>query len=131
MRKKRYMTLLEIMIVILLIGVITSVVGYNMKGSLEKGKIFKTKMAKKQIEDILLLAVSSGADIDYVVTHYEAVIKESGLAKNSEKIIKDGWDEDFTITTNKDKTDIIATSKKLKEYQKKRKKELNLEEDDY
>ena len=53
MRKKNFLTLLEIMIVIALITIIGGVLGYNMKGSLEKGKAFKTEQAIKQIDDIL------------------------------------------------------------------------------
>ena len=42
MQKKRALTLLEIMIVIVLIGIIGSVIGVNMKGSLDAGKAFKS-----------------------------------------------------------------------------------------
>ena len=52
--KKRSVTLLEMMIVITLIGLIASVIGYNMKGSLDRGKAFKTEESQKQIKDILL-----------------------------------------------------------------------------
>ena len=45
-KKKQYaLTLIEIMIVIVLIGLIGSVIGANMKGSLDEGKAFKTKYA--------------------------------------------------------------------------------------
>ena len=62
--KKRYITLLEIMIVIFLIGIIGSVIGYNMKGSIDKGKVFRTQESIKQVHDILLLEIAEGASID-------------------------------------------------------------------
>ena len=48
MRKKRAITLLEIMIVILLIGLIGGVVSYNLKGTLDKGKAFASKEGAKK-----------------------------------------------------------------------------------
>lgn len=121
MIKKRHITLLEIMIVILLIGIITSVVGYNVKGSLDKGKIFKTQQAQNQIKELLLLEVAKGANIDEVVKNPEKYLIESGLPKDVSALLKDGWNEDFLIKTNKSKTDIIVTSKNLKKIEKKNK----------
>ena len=119
MIKKRYITLLEIMIVILLIGIITSVVGYNVKGSLDKGKIFKTKQAQMQIRELLLLEVAKGAKIGEVVKNPEKYLKESGLPKDVSVLLKDGWNDNFEIKADKNKTDIIVTSKNLKEIEKK------------
>jgi len=118
MRKKRYITLLEIMIVILLIGIITSVVGYNVKGSLEKGKIFKSRQAQKQIKDLLLLEVASGTNIDEVVSNPEKYLAESGLPKDPKDLINDGWGDRFQIKATRDKTDIEVTSKKMQKYDK-------------
>jgi len=132
MRKKRYITLLEIMIVILLIGIITSVVGYNVKGSLEKGKIFKTQQAQAQIKELLLLEVAKGANIDDVVKNPKKYLKDSGLPKNISSLLKDGWNEDFQIKTNKNKTDIIVTSKNLQKFDKEHKKiSEEIDEEDY
>lgn len=98
--KKRALTLLEIMIVIFLIGLIGSVIGYNMKGSLDEGKYFKSKHAAKQVRDILLLEVAKGTPRDDVIDikKAEKILKESGLVKNPEKLLKDGWGTTFTIT---------------------------------
>ncbi|NGX28681.1 MAG: hypothetical protein K940chlam1_00865, partial [Candidatus Anoxychlamydiales bacterium] len=91
MRKKRPITLLEIMVVILLIGIITSVVGYNVKGSLEKGKVFKTKQAKMQIVDLLTLETAKGSNMDDVVKNPQKYLKNSGMAKDVDKLLVDGW----------------------------------------
>lgn len=113
MVKKRYITLLEIMIVILLIGIITSVVGYNVKGSLEKGKVFKTQQAQTQIRELLLLEVARGTNIEDVVKDPKKYLKESGLVRDIASLLKDGWNEPFEIKTNVHKTDIIVISPHL------------------
>lgn len=118
MKKKRFITLLEIMIVILLIGIISSVVGYNVKGSLDKGKVFKTEQAQVQIRELLLLETAKGANIDDVVKNPAKYLKESGLSKDVSVLLKDGWNEAFQISADKSKTDILVTSKNLERYQK-------------
>ena len=56
--KRRYITLIEIMIVMFLIALITGVVAYNYRGSLDEGKAFKTRAAIDKLETILNLKVS-------------------------------------------------------------------------
>ena len=126
--KKRYITLLEIMIVVLLIGIISSVIGYNVKGSLNKGKAFKTQMAQKQIKDILYLSISEGKKIDDVTKNHKQYLKDSGLVKSIDNLLKDGWGEGFIIKN--DKNNILVKSKKLEEYLKKHNKSIELEEDE-
>lgn len=129
MRKKRYVTLLEIMVVILLIGIITSVVGYNVKGSLEKGKVFKTKQAKRQIEDLLTLEVAKGTDIDTVVKNYKKYLENSGMAKDVDKLITDGWNTPFEVTHKNGK--IVVTSKNLAKYKKEHDIDQAKDDDEY
>ncbi|NGX63323.1 MAG: hypothetical protein KR126chlam6_00731 [Candidatus Anoxychlamydiales bacterium] len=125
MRKKRYMSLLEIMIVILLIGIITSVVGFNVKGSLEKGKVFKTEQAQNQIRDLLLLEVSEGTAMDVVVRDPETYLKKSGIIKNEKTFMTDGWNERFIIEATKNGSDIKVTSKRLENYNRKNNRNSN------
>jgi len=96
--KKRAMTLLEMMIVIFLIGTILSVIAYNMKGSLDKGKAFKTEQAISQIKDILELEAANGKRPDtYDPENVKRILKESGLVKNPDKLMEDGWGQPFQI----------------------------------
>lgn len=120
LRKKRPITLLEIMIVIFLIGLIGSVVGYNMKGSLDKGKQFKTEQAQKQVKDILLLQVAQGEKLEDVVKNPELYLEQSGLVskKQASDLLKDGWNEPFEIKATKDR-DIEVFSTTLQKKQKK------------
>ncbi len=116
MRKKRYMSLLEIMIVILLIGIITSVVGFNVKGSLEKGKVFKTEQAIVQIKDLLLLEVAGGSALELVVASPVEYLRRSGVPKEPKKFILDGWGETLTVEATYSNTDIKVSSNKLNNY---------------
>lgn len=115
MKKKQALTLLEIMIVIVLIGLIGSVLGFSMKGSLDKGKIFKTERAIQLIEDTLMLEVAKGASITDVINKAETYLKNSGMVKNAENILKDGWGEPFDIEKKGDQ--ISVNSKRLTELQ--------------
>ena len=120
--KKRSITLLEIMIVIFLIGLIGGAIGINLKGSIEKGKVFKTEQAQKQIKDVLLLQVAEGSDIDDVIKDPVEYLKESGLVKDPKEMLLDGWKKPFQISKNKIGDDIIVTSETLDNYKKKSKK---------
>ena len=113
--RKRFVTLIEIMIVIFLISLIGGVIGYNMKGSLEKGRAFKTEQAINQIDDILQLEAAKGELTNsQIAARAQAVLENSGLVKNSEEFIKDGWGKKFEIKANGDNFEIF--SKKYQQY---------------
>ena len=57
--KKRFVTLVEMMIVMFLIAMITGVIAFNYTGSLEEGKAFKTKSGIDKIHTILDLHLAS------------------------------------------------------------------------
>ena len=97
-KKKKYtLTLMEMMVVIVLIGIIGSVIAVNMKGSLDKGRAFKTQYARDQIKDILMLAVAEGNQPKTVVERKKHFLRESGMVKDVDKLLKDGWNQDFVI----------------------------------
>ena len=75
--KKRALTLLEIMIVIFLITLITGVVGYSMKGSLDKGKAFRTEQGKEQLHDLLLICLSEEGNADEIAKNPEKIFNKS------------------------------------------------------
>ncbi len=128
--KKRYsLTLLEIMIVIFLIGLIGSVIGYNMKGSLDQGRAFKTEKAAEQIHDILLMEVAKGVSIDDVVKNTEGYLAHSGLVKDPKKLLKDGWGQPFEISIVRG-TDIKVFSDRYNKYKTAKKSKLGLKIED-
>ncbi len=131
LKKKRPVTLLEIMIVIFLIGMIASVVGVNMKGSLEEGKYFKTEQAMEQIRDVVLLEVAKNNwSLKEVIEtgKVSQIVKDSELIKSSKEILKDGWGETFEITYSKNDIKIYS-SKYQKLHDKKNKHKEDIEEE--
>jgi general secretion pathway protein G len=127
MRKKRAITLLEIMIVILLIGLIGGVVSYNLKGTLDKGKAFASKEGAKKLEDILNLEIQQGPRTAEEIVQdgsderkiVEAVVLNSGLISRQQvgKFLKDGWNEFYIIRRDpEDRKQVTVSSRKLAEY---------------
>ncbi|HSW86086.1 MAG TPA: type II secretion system protein [Rhabdochlamydiaceae bacterium] len=120
-KEKRPLTLLEIMIVIFLIGLIGSVIGYNMKGSLDEGKAFKTEQGMAQIRDILLLEVAKGTPREKVIDQAQFYLKKSGLVKDAAKMMKDGWGDKFNIAES-GTADIKVTSEKYHKFKQNKNK---------
>ncbi|HUD02229.1 MAG TPA: type II secretion system protein [Rhabdochlamydiaceae bacterium] len=126
MRKKRAITLLEIMIVILLIGLIGGVVSYNLKGTLDKGKAFASKEGARKLEDILNLEIQQGTKkaLEIARDHSDerdvvkACLLNSGLisAQQLKKFIKDGWNEFFIIKKVTGEEQVVVISRKYEEY---------------
>ncbi len=98
-KKKRYaITLLEIMIVIFLIGLIGSVVGYNVKGSLDEGKAFRSEQGIAKLRDILLMEIGNGASLDDVIENPKEYLERSGLVADPQKLLKDGWGQPYIFS---------------------------------
>jgi|SRR5579872_6676306 len=127
-QKKRPITLLEIMIVIFLIGLIGSVVGYNMKGSLDKGRVFKSEQGAAKIKEILNLQLAEGSNtIQEIVANPLGILKNSHLVDKPEKTFKDGWNHDYFVKQS-DGGDIEVYSIGLISYKKKTDQPLTPEE---
>ena len=117
--KKRLLSLLEIMIVIFLITLVTGAIGYNMKGTLDKGKVFRTEQAKEQLHDLLLVCLDEYMDGEKISNEPKDYLKKSGIAKNPDKLILDGWSQPFSIRY--EKGDFQIESENLKKYNKNQK----------
>ncbi len=117
MKKRQSITLLEIMIVIFLIGLIGGVVGYNMKGSLDRGRAFKTQQMQEKIAEILELEMNirkeSGKDI---ALKAEGILNASGFFKNNTEVLKDGWGEKMDVDWNETDSKFNVTSKRLQKH---------------
>ena len=114
------MTLLEIMIVIFIIGIIGSVIGYNMRGSLDKGKAFKTKEGVNKLYEIVQLEEAQGTplnpDLD-LKTAVERLITNSGLVRRQSDLMKDGWGNTYEFKKEgKDEKELRITSDKYESY---------------
>lgn len=117
--KKKPFTLLEIIIVIFLITLITGAIGYNMKGALDKGKVFRTEQAIEQLQDLFLMCVAEGESTDTILKYPAETLQKYGLAKNPKKIVQDGWGSPFRIGVTRDKSTFLITSQNLDKYKKK------------
>jgi hypothetical protein len=115
-KKRQPITLLEIMIVILLIGVIGGVLSYNLKGTLDRGKKFRTEEGIKRLKEILDLEIERGAvtlsslagpaDAPSV----RACVQKSGFIsdKHLDDFLKDGWKEPYIIRIKDGELDIYS-----------------------
>ena len=124
------LTLLEIMIVIFLITLITGAIGYNMKGTLDRGRAFRTEQARAQLHDLLLICLEEGVKPDELTKEPGAYLKKYNLAKNSEKLVQDGWGFNFVINYNQSRNDFKITSQAYDKYMKKLNKEIPVDEDE-
>ncbi len=118
--EKRPLTLLEIMIVIAIIALVSGVIGFSMKGSLDKGKYAKTELAKEKIHSTLLyeLSLHDNYSGEYVASHSLEVLKNADYIKEPKKLLKDGWGDEFSIVWSSRKNDFSIASKKLDKYKK-------------
>jgi len=106
MKRKRSITLLEIMIVIFLIGIIGSVIGYNMKGSLDEGKAFKTKEGARRLRDTLLLELAKSGDTD--IGDIGQRLNQANFIGNIDEIQKDGWGGGYEVLTQNGEIYIVS-----------------------
>jgi len=126
-KKKRPITLLEIMIVILIIGLIGGVLGYNMKGSLDQGRAFKTEQGIARLREVLLLEAASDSKytLEQIAEDPGPHLKHSGLFKDAEAALKDGWGEDYIFKAVDG--DLEITSAAWDRYTKNKKSNLTRE----
>lgn len=113
--KRRYVTLIEMMIVMFIIALIIGVIGYNYRGALEEGKAFKTKAGIEKLETILNLAVAENAGLlDDIESNWQDIIKNSPLVSNPGALIRDGWGQEYNVTV--EDGEIVVRSDRYAEY---------------
>lgn len=116
--RKSYLTLIEIIVVIALIGMLTGVLAYNYAGSLEEGKSFKTKAGIEKLTTILSLAVAEDPSIEeHIEGSWQAVVRKSPLVKNPDDLIRDGWGDVYDVSIGENNS-INVTSRKYNEYKR-------------
>jgi len=117
--KRRCVTLIEMMIVMFLIALITGVVAYNYRGSLDEGKAFKTKAGIEKLETILNLEAAKNPHLhDKISSDWQAVVVGSPLVHDPKALLKDGWGDEYQVNINSDTDAITVHSKKFEEYKK-------------
>jgi general secretion pathway protein G len=96
---KRYITLVEMMIVIFIIGVLTAVLGFSYQSSLEKTRVFKTERDIEKLETILNMQVAEDpAFLQHVETDWQQMIRGDPLVKDPASLYKDGWGYEYKVS---------------------------------
>lgn len=117
--QKRLITLIEIMIVMFLIALITGVLAYNYQGSLEEGKVFKTKVGMERLETILNLAAAQNPSLTEDISgRWKEIIGKSPLVSNPKDLEFDGWGYEYKVEKDPDGR-IQITSEGLRNYEQK------------
>lgn len=115
--KRRYITLIEMMIVMFLIALITGVIAFNYRGALEEGKAFKTKTGIEKLETILSLKIAETPNAaDDMETRWRDYVADSPLVQNPKTIIKDGWGQEYKVSMENGR--VVVTSEKYETYKK-------------
>ena len=117
MFKRRFITLVEMMIVMFLIAMITGVIAYNYTGSLEEGKAFKTKAGIEKIHTVLDLHLATHPEErDNIESKWREIVENSQLVKNAKDLMKDGWGMDYQVSKDNN-GEIEIKSEKYNAYQ--------------
>ncbi len=111
------------MIVIFLIGLIGSVIGYNVKGSKE-GKAFRSEQGIAKLKDILQMEIASGVSTEDIVDNPK-YLKRTGLVTDANKLLKDGWGQPYLISQDGE-YDISVKSIAWDRHKEKEIKSINL-----
>jgi general secretion pathway protein G len=118
---RRFVTLIEMMIVMFLIALITGVVAYNYRGTLEEGKAFKTKQGIEKVQTILSLGMAENPTMDLSAGSWQEYIKQSPMVQNANALVKDGWGYDYQVSFDPESNTIKVTSQKFEDYKSRNK----------
>jgi len=116
--QRRCVTLIEMMIVMFLIALITGVIAYNYRGSLDEGKAFKTKAGIEKLETILNLEIAKNPDQrESIASDWSQVVIHSPLVHDPKALLKDGWGYDYQVGFD-DNGSVRVRSEKFEDYKK-------------
>jgi general secretion pathway protein G len=125
---RRFVTLIEMMIVMFLIALITGVVAYNYRGTLEEGKAFKTKQGIEKIQNVLSLAMADNPNLDLSDGSWQKYLEGSPLVQNPKSVQFDGWGNKYEVGFDTETNTIKVISRKYIEYQNKNQNSMFKEE---
>jgi prepilin-type N-terminal cleavage/methylation domain-containing protein len=97
--KRRAVTLIEMIVVMLLIATITGALAYNYNSSLNEGKAFKTKEGISRIKTILSMAMVENPEKqpEEIVNEWQGYVRSSPLAGKADDLLKDGWGKPYNV----------------------------------
>ncbi|MDF2549843.1 MAG: putative outer membrane protein [Chlamydiales bacterium] len=118
-KKRRRLTLIEIVIVMSLIAMVMGVLAYNYQGSLDEGKVFKSEQAISKITSILTLALAEDPELGSSLSeNWYQIVLRSPLINDPKQLARDGWGDEFNVTYEEGRVEVH--SRKLDEYKAKR-----------
>ncbi len=118
--KRRFVTLIEMMIVMFLIALITGVVAYNYRGTLEEGKVFKTQAGIQKLETMLNLEIAKHPEMGSgIKSNWQAIILNSPLVHDPKALVLDGWGQPYDVDID-DNGAIKVTSQRYNDYMRAR-----------
>lgn len=95
-KKRAYLTLVEILIVLTLIGIISTALASNFSGLLGRGKTFATESKMEKIRTaVALYEGQSGKMVNR--DSWSRIVRESGLLPEGESPLQDSWGDSFTV----------------------------------
>lgn len=114
-RKRRFLTLIEMMIVMFIIATITGVLGYRYAGSLDEAKAFKTKTAIERLATTLNLKAAENPDfMGNIQSEWQNAVTNSPLVSNPRDLLRDGWGKEFDVSV--ENGNIIIRSQPYEDY---------------
>jgi len=120
-KKRKNLTLIEMLVVIFLISIIASLVSYKIKDSLDYGRAFKTQQSKLQLQQVLDFSLQ-----DYSVSQlresWQEVALKSWFGNGKNDITKDGWKRTFVVTftgEDEDNVEVHISSPRYEAYRQK------------
>lgn len=114
--EKRFVTLIEMMIVMFLIALITGVIAYNYRGSLDEGKAFKTKTGIEKLETILNMEVANNpGSASSMSSEWQSYVLSSPLVHDAQALLTDGWGETYQVSVS-ETGGVVVSSRKYEEY---------------
>lgn len=113
---RRCVTLIEMMIVMFLIALITGVVAYNYRGSLEEGKAFKTSAGIEKLHTMLSLGLANDPSLDLSTEGWQQYLRNSPLVKDPNNLMRDGWGNIYNVSYDSNSHTITITSPAYEAY---------------
>ena len=123
--RRRSLTLIEMIIVMMLIATITGAIAVNYQSSLDKGRYFATERKIERLKAIAHIYFAEHPDAIGQQINWDYVIAETGLgAGKPGDLLKDDWGNAFKIdlqTASDGSLDVVVSTDRFEKERQKRK----------
>ncbi len=119
-KAKKGLTLIEVMVVMMILGLITGLFMRNTTGRLEEGKAFRTEQGSRQVQEVLAMQIAMGIDKETIVSRPDEVLKAGRIFTDPKAMLKDGWGNQYTIEIADDDEVYVRSDRFLQYMQNKK-----------